>query len=158
MSVEKKSGEKTSGWDAFKKYFDTWENRAASVAQRTLESPAVLEPAGRALSAAMRAKAVADGLAASAWGTLGLPTKRDQERTLHALQQIQSRLFDLEDKLAERTAELAERTAELAQARADAQALAASKPTAKSTSSAESKPSAEPTPTAPDAAPQHDPG
>jgi hypothetical protein len=151
MSVEKKSGEKTSGWDAFKKYFDTWENRAASVAQRTLESPAVLEPAGRALSAAMRAKAVADGLAASAWGTLGLPTKRDQERTLHALQQIQSRLFDLEDKLAERTAELA-------QARADAQALAASKPTARSTSSAESKPSAASAPTAPDAAPQHDPG
>ena len=33
------------------------------------------------------------------WSALGLPTKRDQERTLHALNQLESRLMDLEDKL-----------------------------------------------------------
>jgi hypothetical protein len=60
----------------------------------------VLEPAGHALSAVMKGKAASDKAAASFWGTMGLPTKRDQERTLHALNQIQSRLLDLEEKLA----------------------------------------------------------
>ena len=32
---------------------------------------------------------------------MGVPTRHDQERSLHALNQIQSRLADLEDKLAE---------------------------------------------------------
>jgi hypothetical protein len=40
--------------------------------------------------------------AAQWWGAIGVSTKRDQERALHALNQIQSRLMDLEEKLAER--------------------------------------------------------
>ncbi len=64
----------------------------------------VLEPAGHWLSAAMKTKAASDRAVAAAWGAIGLPTKRDQERTLHALHQIQSRLLDLEEKLAERDA------------------------------------------------------
>ena len=39
------------------------------------------------------------------WGLMGLPTKRDQERTLHALNQIQSRLLDLEEQLADQQAQ-----------------------------------------------------
>ncbi len=54
------------------------------------------------LLAAMKAKAASDEAAADYWGMLGLSTKRDQERTLHVLNQIQSRLTDLEEKLAER--------------------------------------------------------
>ena len=50
----------------------------------------------------MKSKASADKAAAAWWGALGLPTKRDQERTLHALNQLQSRLLDHEEKLAER--------------------------------------------------------
>ena len=38
---------------------------------------------------------------------LGLPTKRDQERTLHLLNQLQSRLMDLEEKLETRGPEVA---------------------------------------------------
>jgi hypothetical protein len=33
---------------------------------------------------------------------LGLPTKRDQERTLHALNELESKILDLEERLAER--------------------------------------------------------
>ena len=30
---------------------------------------------------------------------VGLPTRRDQERTLHKLNQLESRLYDLEEQL-----------------------------------------------------------
>ena len=87
-------------WDVFKKYFNAWEGQTAILMEAWLKSPLVLEPAGHALSAAMKTKAAGEKATASFWGSVGLPTKRDQERTLHALNQIQSRLLDLEEKLA----------------------------------------------------------
>ena len=89
-------------WDAWKKGFDTWEDKTARHAQVWLKSPLVLGPSGALLSAAMRAKA-AHGRATTAWWSmLGLPTKRDQERTLHVLHELESRLMDLEEQLAPR--------------------------------------------------------
>lgn len=88
------------GWDAFKQYFNAWETTTAKLAEEWLKSPLVLEPAGALLSTFMKGKAAADKNIATAWGSVGLPTKRDQERTLHALNQIQSRLNDLEEQLA----------------------------------------------------------
>ncbi len=88
------------GWDLFKQYFNSWESLTAKYAEEWLKSPLLLEPAGAWLSAMMRTKAATDKAVAQAWGLVGLPTKRDQERTLHALNQIQSRLFDLEERLA----------------------------------------------------------
>jgi hypothetical protein len=44
---------------------------------------------------------VADRAIAGAWSSIGLPTRRDQERTLHAIHQLQSRILDLEEQLAE---------------------------------------------------------
>jgi len=49
----------------------------------------------------MKGKAASEKALAAAWGAAGLATKRDQERALHALNQIQSRLLDLEEELAE---------------------------------------------------------
>lgn len=91
-------------WETWKKGFDAWENATAQYAETFLKSPAILTPGGALLSAAMKAKAASDKAVAQAWGSVGLPTKRDQERTLHALNQIQSRLLDLEERLAERPA------------------------------------------------------
>jgi hypothetical protein len=51
----------------------------------------------------MKAKAERDRMLAQLWGSVGLPSKRDQERTLHLLNQLQSRINDLEQKLAERS-------------------------------------------------------
>ncbi len=105
-----------SGWDVFKKYFNAWESRTAVVMEAWLKSPLVLEPAGQALSAVMKSKAAGDKAAAAFWGSVGLSTKRDQERTLHALNQIQSRLLDLEEKLEEgRTARTPRAPAPVAQ-------------------------------------------
>ncbi len=88
-------------WDAWKKGFDAWENATAQYLEQWLRSPLVLEPAGHLLTRASQAKAAADRSAAAFWGMLGLPTKRDQERSLHALNQLQSRLMDLEERLSE---------------------------------------------------------
>jgi hypothetical protein len=90
------------GWDLFKQYFNAWETQTAKLAEEWMKSPLVLEPAGTWLSTMMKAKAQADKSIAQAWGLVGLPTKRDQERSLHALNQIQSRLLDLEERLAAR--------------------------------------------------------
>lgn len=83
---------------------DTWEKSFAEMCEVVLRSPAALEPAGRALTVAMRAK----NLAGRAWhrglGVIGLTTRRDHERTMHALNEIQSKLLDLEERLPDREA------------------------------------------------------
>lgn len=88
-------------WETYKKYFNAWEGPTAVWLEARLKSPMFLEPAAAGLSALMKVKAAVDEKTASFIGALGLPTKRDQERTLHALNQIQGRLLDLEDRLAE---------------------------------------------------------
>ena len=88
-------------WDMWKKGFDAWEASTAQLFERILESPSVLEPAGAMLTAAMKAKVAHDTAIARWWSTMGLATRRDQERAMHALNQLQSRLIDLEEKLDE---------------------------------------------------------
>ena len=87
------------GWTQWKQAFDVWEQTTAEYMETVLKSPLVLGPAGMMLGSFMKAKAKANDAAQNAWGNLGLPTKRDQERSLHALNQIQSRLLDLEEQL-----------------------------------------------------------
>ncbi len=88
-----------SVWKAWKQRFDSWEGATAEYLEQALRSPAVLEPGGAWLTGVMKLKAASDGLAAAWWGSLGLPTKRDQERTLHLLNQLSSRVLDLEERL-----------------------------------------------------------
>ncbi|MFO0612572.1 MAG: hypothetical protein U0414_08300 [Polyangiaceae bacterium] len=88
-------------WETYKKYFNAWEGPTATWLEGRLRSPLFLEPAAAGLSLLMKVKSAVDERTASVVGALGLPTKRDQERTLHALNQIQGRLLDLEDRLSE---------------------------------------------------------
>lgn len=89
-------------WDLWKKGFNAWENATAQYLETVLKSPLVLTPSGALLTAVMKAKARHDEALAKVWGAAGLSTRRDQERTLHALNQIQSRLIDIEERLANR--------------------------------------------------------
>ena len=91
-------------WDTWKKSFDAWEDMTAKYLEQWIKSPLVLGPSGAMLTAFMKAKAASDGAKAKMWGDLGLPTKRDQERTLHLLNQLSSRIIDLEEKLESATA------------------------------------------------------
>ncbi len=87
-------------WETWKKGFDAWESATAKYIEAWMKSPLVLGPAGMMLGNAMKAKAAYDK-AASQWvGAMGMATKRDQERALHTLNQLESRLLDLEERLA----------------------------------------------------------
>lgn len=90
-------------WELWKKGFYAWEDATARYAEEWLRSPLVLKPSGTMLTAVMKLKTANDKAAAAWLGAMGLPTKRDQERTLHALNQLQSQLYDLEDRLEELT-------------------------------------------------------
>jgi hypothetical protein len=89
-------------WNEWKRAFDVWESSTAKWVEEWMKSPLVLGPSGAFLTAAMKAKKAADDAKAQIWGQMGLPTKRDQERALHLLNQLQSRIMDLEEKLQSR--------------------------------------------------------
>ena len=89
------------GWDLWKKGFDAWESATAQYVEHWMKSPAVLTPAGAMLTAAMKTKAAGDRLVDTWWATVGLSTRRDQERSLHKLDQLESRIADLEEQLAD---------------------------------------------------------
>ena len=99
-------------WDAWKKGFDAWENATAKYTEAWMKSPLVLAPSGRMLGGVMKAKAAYDKAAAQWVGSLGMATKRDQERSLHTLNQLESRLLDLEERLAEVSTNKKDRAAE----------------------------------------------
>ena len=86
-------------WDMWKKGFTAWEQATSSYMEKVLQNPAVLGPAGAMLTVAMKTKAAADKAMSGLWSTIGLPTRRDQERSLHKLNQLESRLHDLEEKI-----------------------------------------------------------
>lgn len=88
-----------NGWDTFKEAFNAWEKPTAAYLETWLKSPFVLEPTGAMLTAMMKAKAASDKAASMAWGAIGVATKRDQERTLHTLNELHSKLLDLEERL-----------------------------------------------------------
>jgi hypothetical protein len=86
-------------WEQWKKGFEVWEGKTAEVLETILKKPAVLGPMGSMLTATMKVKAKSDAYVAQWWAMMGLPTRRDQERTLHVLNQLNSRLLDLEEQL-----------------------------------------------------------
>jgi len=90
------------GWEFGKKAFDAWENATAQLLETILKSPLILVPSGALLSVVMKARVARNKAITDGWSSAGLATRRDQERILHALNQIQSRLMDLEEKLAEK--------------------------------------------------------
>jgi hypothetical protein len=88
-------------WDMWKKGFDAWESATANYFETVLKNPLLLGPSGKMMAEAMKAKAQTEKWNSQWVGTMGMATKRDQERALHALNQIQSRLSDIEERLAE---------------------------------------------------------
>jgi hypothetical protein len=88
-------------WNAWKRGFAAWEQSTSQYMDKVLQNPGVLGPAGAMLTAAMKTKAAADRALDAWWSAWGLPTRRDQERALHKLNQLESRLMDLEEHLQE---------------------------------------------------------
>lgn len=88
-------------WDSWKRGFDAWERVTADMLETGLRSSLLLQPSGALLAALTRSKRLGDRVTAAWVRTLGMATKGEQERTLHAINQVQSRLLDIEEQLAE---------------------------------------------------------
>jgi hypothetical protein len=86
-------------WDLWKQGFTAWEQATQQYFDKVLQNPGVLGPAGAMLTLSMKTKAATDRLMTAWWSTIGLSTRRDQERSLHKLNQLESRLYDLEEQL-----------------------------------------------------------
>ncbi len=86
-------------WQKWKTGFYKWEDTTARYLEKVVKSPVLLGPSGTVLGSAMRAKAVYHRAVSGFVGSFGLATKRDQERTLHTLNQLESRMIDLEELL-----------------------------------------------------------
>lgn len=93
------------GWKVWKRGYDAWEAQANQVFEAWLKSPLMLTPAGAMMSAWLKARAQREKAMGMWWSSMGLPTREDQDRTLHALNDLQSRLIDLEDQLHDLRAE-----------------------------------------------------
>lgn len=87
--------------ERFKRRFQTWEKATGAYLDEVLRSPSFTERMGAVLMQLVRAKKAARGLRGAAFGALGLPSRQEQERTLHALNEIRSKLLDLEERLEE---------------------------------------------------------
>jgi hypothetical protein len=85
-------------WDQWKQGFTAWEQATSQYMEKLFANPDVLKPAGAMLTAAMKTKIATDRALDAWWSMWGLPTRRDQERTLHKLNQLESRLMDLEEQ------------------------------------------------------------
>ncbi|MEO6418984.1 MAG: hypothetical protein ABIP39_06230 [Polyangiaceae bacterium] len=86
-------------WDTWKKGFDAWENATAKQIETIMKNPMILGSSGALLSGVMKVKLAKDSATERLWSLVGLPTKRDQERALHTLNRLESRLMDLEERL-----------------------------------------------------------
>jgi hypothetical protein len=88
-----------SQWETFNKGFAAWETTTAATLEKLLRNPMILGPSGIGLTALMKLKTASDRAAAAWWSAWGLPTRRDQERLLHKLDRLESKLLDVEERL-----------------------------------------------------------
>lgn len=86
-------------WDSWKQGFWAWERATTQFVEKALSNPGVINPAGAALTSFMKTKAATDKMLAMTWSAFGLPTRTNQELLLHKLNQIESRMYDLEEQL-----------------------------------------------------------
>jgi hypothetical protein len=94
----------TDPWETWKKGFAAWETATATFLEKVLSMPSVLGPSGAMLTAAMKTKVATDRAMAAWWSAFGLPTRHDQERALHKLNQLESKILDLQEQLEDKKA------------------------------------------------------
>ncbi len=83
----------------FNRLYFGWEARTAALIESVSRNPQLVEYTSSLLNGALRHKAFLDDALWRLWRLAGLPNKRDQERTLHLLNVVLSRVSDLEERL-----------------------------------------------------------
>jgi len=79
--------------------YSTCERNTSKYFEKLFRDPTFLKFMGNSMDQMFKAKILNDDFFLSLWKQMLLPNKRDQERTLHQLNEIESQLFDLEEKL-----------------------------------------------------------
>lgn len=90
-----------SPWKIWKGGFDRWEKSTAEYLDKALQNPGFLGPSAGLLKMAMQTKSSSDKAMARWWSTLGLTNRDEQDRTLHRINQLESRILDLEEEVQE---------------------------------------------------------
>ena len=88
-------------WKLWKKGFDAWDAATTRYFDAVLRSPVMLVPSGSMVTGLAKAQARRDKMMSAWWSLWGLPTRREQERAMHTLHQLHSRIIDLEEELHE---------------------------------------------------------
>ena len=85
--------------NVFDKMYQAWEQQTAEYFDKLLRNDAFLDLTGGMMNTALRSKVAFDQMLSALWKGLLLPNKRDQERTLHLLNELHSRINDIEERL-----------------------------------------------------------
>jgi hypothetical protein len=88
-----------TGNPPWKQWFDAWDANATQTFEQVLRNPSMLEMGGACLTGMMRMWSATQRARDAWWSAWGLPTRREQERLLHELQRLQSRVIDLQEEL-----------------------------------------------------------
>lgn len=96
-----------AGVPPWKQWFEAWDASATQTFEQVLRNPGLLEMGGACLTAMMRMWSATQRTRDAWWSAWGLPTRREQERLLHELQRLQSRVIDLQEELQTRDDEAA---------------------------------------------------
>jgi len=83
----------------FDRMYQVWEQQTADYFEKLLRNDAFLDLTGGMMNSALRSKVAFDQMLSALWKGLLLPNKRDQERTLHLLNELHSRMNDIEERL-----------------------------------------------------------
>ncbi len=83
----------------FEQIYKMWEKKTGSYLEKVLRNKSFLKASSEALNSGLKNKVVVDRALLQTWKNLLLPNKKDQEKTLHLLNELHGRIFDLEAKL-----------------------------------------------------------
>lgn len=90
-----------SGKNFIEQAYSVWEKRTSKLIDSALRNSQVLKASSEVMNQQFKSKIVMDQALMKTWRNLLLPNKKDQEKTLHLLNELHSRIFDLEERLEE---------------------------------------------------------
>lgn len=91
----------TNSWKIWKSGFDRWETTTADFLDKTLQNSAILSSSGTLIKAVLQAKGAASQVVDAGWNRLGITSRKEQDKALHRINQLESKLLDMEEEIHE---------------------------------------------------------
>lgn len=85
----------------FEQAYTVWEKRTSKLLDGAMRNSQILKASSDFMNQQFKSKIVVDQALLKTWRNLLLPNKKDQEKTLHLLNELHSRIFDLEERIEE---------------------------------------------------------